>query len=437
MLKRKAADRLEEWRTTKTSQGLLVTGARQTGKTSSIEAFAAEHYEHLVKIDFVEQPQAIELIGQASSLDDLLLRITSLSSRPLVPRSTLIFFDEVQRCADAITWMRYLAQDDRFDVIYSGSMLGVEAYDFRSLPVGTIDIIEMFPLDFEEFCWAMDLPDTLWEQARECFASRMRIPDFVHGRLYDLWLRYVLIGGMPEAVQTFVDTRDTQAMRARQRSILEAYRADITHYVKDRTHARRIKTIFDAVPAQLNKENRRFIVSDAVEKGRFPSMASDFDWLSDAGVVIPVRRATQASFPLGLSEEASYFKLYLSDVGLLFSTFPSVDVEALLLKTADMNLGCAFENAVAQELRSHGHEDLHYFNKRGVGEVDFLVDARHLPLAIPIEVKSGRYSRKHAALDSLLEVKNYDLKEAIVLHPGNVDQAGKVLYLPIYFAAFL
>lgn len=437
MLKRKIEDAIEQWRTSKSNQGLLITGARQIGKTSSVEAFAASHYEHLLKIDFVEQPQAVEIIGGATGLDDLIMRLTALLDRPLPTGPTLLFFDEVQKCADAITWMRYLAQDDRFDVVYSGSMLGIEAYDFRSLPVGTIDLLEMFPLDFQEFCWAQGLDDSLWRMVEECFARRTPVPDYLHDKMYGLWMRYVLIGGMPEAVQVFVDTHDTQEMRLRQRSILAAYRADITRYVNDRPRARQIKTIFDAVPSQLNKENRRFVVDGVSEGKRYMSVASDFDWLEDAGVVIPVRRSADPQFPLGLSEERGNFKLYLSDVGLLFSTFPAADVKRLLSKASDLNLGSVFENAVAQELRAHGHERLFYFNKRGVGEVDFLVDGTGVPLVVPIEVKSGKYSHKHAALDSLLQVKNYKMEGAIVLHPGNVEQEGAVTYLPIYMASFL
>ncbi len=334
--------------------------------------------------------------------------------------------------------MRYLAADDRFDVIYSGSMLGIEAYDFRSLPVGTIDIVEMFPLDFEEFCWSQGIDGYLWDTITDCFAARKPVPDFLHERFLDLWKRYVLVGGMPQAVQTFVDTHDTQLMRLRQRGILDAYRADITRYVSDEIRSRQIKTIFDAVPAQLNKENRRFVIRGVTDGGRFSKkIESDFDWLADAGVVIPVFRSTEPVFPLGFSREVNKFKLYLSDVGLLFSTFPAVDVERLLEMSEKMNLGSVYENAVAQELRAHGHESIYYFNKRGVGEVDFLVEEDRSPLVMPIEVKSGRNSHRHAALDALIGVKNYKFEGAIVLHTGNLEENGAITYLPIYFAAFL
>lgn len=438
MLKRKIDAVIDAWRTSKTNQGLLITGARQVGKTSSIEAYGAEHYAAIVKIDFVEQPRAVEIISAAQDPDDLMLRITSLATAPIVPGDTLLFFDEVQRCSDAITWMRYLAADDRFDVIYSGSMLGIEAYDFRSLPVGTIDIVEMFPLDFEEFCWSQGIDERLWNTIVDCFAARESVPDFLHEQFLDLWKRYVLVGGMPQAVQTFVDTHDTQLMRLRQRSILDAYRADITRYVSDEIRSRQIKTIFDAVPAQLNKENRRFVIRGVTDGGRFSKkIESDFDWLADAGVVIPVFRSTEPVFPLGFSREVNQFKLYLSDVGLLFSTFPAVDVERLLEVSEKMNLGSVYENAVAQELRAHGHESIYYFNKRGVGEVDFLVEEDRSPLVVPIEVKSGGNSHRHAALDALMGVKNYKFEGAIVLHPGNLEENGAITYLPIYFAAFL
>lgn len=437
MLKRTILDKLATWKDTKNGQGLLLTGARQVGKTSAVESFASQHYDGLIKIDFVERPEAVALISQARSLDDLLVRITALASNPIGDRKTLLFFDEVQRCGDSITWMRYLASDPRLDVIYSGSMLGVEAFDFRSLPVGTIDILEMFPMTFREFTWAAGFDDSLWQLVESCFCGHEPVPDFIHDRLIDLYYQYALVGGMPEAVQTFVSTHDTQAMRTRQRAILDGYRADITRYVTDPVHAQRIKTIFDAVPAQLNKESKRFIISGIDKKRRFEDYQSDFDWLTNAGVVLPVKRANEAMFPLGLEREDSFFKLYSNDVGLLFSTFSDADVLAILDKRDQMNFGQIFENITAQELRSHGRSSLYYFNKTKVGEVDFLIEDRHEPLVVPVEVKSGKSSHAHAALDHLMEVKNYHLNKAVVLHRENVEKESKVLYLPLYMASLL
>lgn len=437
MLERKITARMLEWKRTKTNQGLLITGARQVGKTSSIEAFAASHYENIIKIDFVERPEAVEIISGATSLDDLIIRITALAARPLPDSKTLIFFDEVQRCGDAITWMRYLSQDARFDVIYSGSMLGIEVFDYRSLPAGTLDVLEMFPLDFEEFTWAFGVDSTLWDIVRSCYATKAAVPDFLHDQFMRHFFRYVLVGGMPEAVQVFANTLDTQAMRARQKSILAAYRADITRYVADATRAQSIKTIYDALPAQLNKENRRFVVSGIDKTARFKQMQPEFDWLENAGVAIPVKRVTEAVFPLGLSRDDSFFKFYMNDTGLLFSTFGSAEVEAIVAQADTINFGQAFENAVAQELRAHGCKNLYYFNTNKVGEVDFLIDDEHFPKVLPVEVKSGRYSSKHAALDALMEVQNYGLSEAVVLHKYNLRVEGRYLYAPLYMAGQL
>ncbi len=437
MLDRKMMARIESWKRTKNRQGLLVTGARQVGKTSIIERFAAQHYSSIIKIDFVENPDAVEIISQAKNLDDLIVRITALASNPLGSEKTLLFFDEIQRCGDVVSWMRYLATDERFDVIYSGSLLGVEAYDYRSLPAGTLDIVEMFPMDFEEFSWACGVDSSLWGIVRSCYDAGVPVPDFIHGRMMQVYHRYVLVGGMPEAVQVFVAQNDTQAMRARQGSILDAYRHDITRYVADPVHAQRIKTIFNAMPAQLNKENRRFVVSGIDKRRRFEDMQSDFDWLANAGVAIPVKRVSEASFPLGMSRDDSYFKFYLSDCGLLFSTFSAADVEAIVAMRDAVNFGQAFENAVAQELRAAGHKAIYYFNKAKVGEVDFLIDVPGKPEVLPIEVKSGKNSHAHAALDHLLEVANYHLEHAVVLHVENVESDGKVTYLPIYMAGLL
>lgn len=436
MLERKITSRIREWKRTKNGQGLLITGARQVGKTSAVEAFAQAEYENMIKIDFVEKPDAVSIIGEARDINDLIMRITALASEPLPNGKTLLFFDEVQRCGDAITWMRYLANDKRFDVIYSGSMLGVEAFNFRSFPVGTLDTVEMFPMDFEEFSWAFGVSPAIWNQVRNCFETKQPLPDYLHDKLMHVFDLYVLVGGMPEAVQTYASTKDTQAMRARQSSILAAYRADITRYVASREHAQKIKTIFDAVPAQLNKENRRYIISGIDKSRRFLDLQPDFDWLENAGVVIPVKRVSTPIFPLGMQREDSYFKLYLSDTGLLFSTFGSQDVEAILARREMLNIGLVYENIVAQQLRAAGYDNLYYFNSRKIGEVDFIIETNAGSI-VPVEVKSGRYIEKHAALDGVMAEPKYQLDNAIVLSKQNVKETEKITYLPIYMSGLL
>ena len=375
---------------------------------------------HAIQTQGIQRPPRIEENGKSAT-----------------PGDGAIIFDEIQLFPPARQAIKALVADGRFHYIETSSLISIKKNVESVLIPPEEQRIPMLPMDFEEFSWAMGVDGSLWDAVRSCFEKVEPIPDFLHSRFVELFYRYVLVGGMPEAVQTFVTSNDTQAMRARQRGILDAYRADITRYVSDRLHAQRIKTIFEAIPAQLNKENRRFIVSGIDNKRRFEDMQSDFDWLVNAGVAIPVKRASDAVFPLGLSREDSYFKFYMNDVGLLFSTFSPADVEAVVACRDDINFGQVFENVVAQELRAHGRASLFYFNTTKVGEVDFLIEARHTPDVLPVEVKSGRYSTKHAALDRLLQVENYGLDKAVVLHTGNISRDGVVTYLPIYMAGLL
>ena len=307
MFRRKVYESLQRWATRRGQTALLVTGARQIGKSYLVERLGREKYQRLLTVNLYLDKAAKRSLAEASNVADLITRLSLMADQPLVPGETLIFIDEIQELPDLMTMVKGLVQDGRFSYAFSGSMLGTELKHVRSYPVGFVTEVTMFPMDFEEFCWSQGTDPTLWDAVKECFAAREPVPDFLHEMFLDLWLRYVLIGGMPEAVQVFADTHDTQLMRARQRGILDTYRADITRYVKDRVRARQIKTIFDAVPSQLNKESKRFIISGATDGKRFSRIASDFDWLADAGVVIPVHRATEATFPLGLSEERSYW----------------------------------------------------------------------------------------------------------------------------------
>lgn len=439
MLERKIEQVLSNWKACndvlETRKGLIITGARQVGKTSSIEKFARGAYENVIKIDFAEQPELMSFLSAAQGVDDLSRRITSLANKPVIPGQTLVFIDEVQLQGDAITWIKYLVQAGRFDVVMSGSMLGVEVYDFRSLPVGFVQIEEMFPLDFEEFCWSQGLSKETFAMVRECFENRTPVDDWLHDRMMRLFNLYVLVGGMPEPLQAFVQSQDTQLMRSLQHAIVEAYRVDISRYVNSPLHSQRIRAIYDAIPAQLNKENKRFVLNDINKDRRFAEMEVDFEWLRAAGVALSCLRTSEPTFPIRLNLDHSKFKLYLSDVGLLFSFLSDADVRQILSQDARINFGMIYENAVAQELRAHGH-NLVYYNSKKYGEVDFLIE-QGKPQCTLIEVKSGRGSESHRALDKLMAVENYEIDEAFVLHPGNVRCDGRVTYMPVYFAAFL
>ncbi len=443
MLYRKAIRNLISWKEHKTNQGLLVVGARQVGKSTLIEEFARTHYRTTVKIDFVDTPSAVEVISQAQNADDLFLRITALADEELVPGETLIFFDEIQEFEDILSWAKYLQKRNEFDYIFSGSLLGVDLAGIRSWPVGFLDEFEMFPLDFEEFCIANGVTDSVMQEVRSSFSEQRPVADFIHEKFLNLHRRYLLVGGMPEAVQRFLDTNDMNALRRAHKGIYDMYEHDIVRHMEDNEAIRFTKSLYEAIPSQLNKENKRFRYShlkgdDAVHDGdmRFSRLESSFDWLEATGVALATLRVTEPRFPLGLNANRSAFKLYMNDVGLLTYRLAGTVSLDMLAGRDNVNYGSIYENYVAQELRSKD-AGLFYYNSTKNGEVDFVTQDLARGTVSLIEVKSGKDYVRHRALNNLLSVKDYEIESAYVLCNANVEHAGPVVYLPIYMSMFL
>jgi len=438
MLERKALAKIRYWKENKPKQGLLVIGARQVGKTTLIRNFARENYDAFIEINFFERPEAIALFKGARNTEDLLLRISALSDRELVYGNTLIFFDEIQEFEDILTWAKFLEERTPYDYIFSGSLLGIDAFNIRSWPVGFLSVVEMFPLDFEEFCKANKVTDSVIESARASFEQMRPVPDFIHDKMMDLYRKYLMVGGMPQAVQSFCDSFDLQAVRSIQDDIVALYHHDISKYMKNKTDARFIKTLYDAIPGQLDKENKRYKFKNVTPESsaRFTHLETSFDWLGQAGVALPVFRVDEPRYPLSLNENRSAFKLFMNDIGLLTSRIMgSVDLDILLDKIS-INYGSLYENVVAQELKSQGFS-LYYYNSSRFGEIDFVVEDRSGGGVILIEVKSGKNYKRHVALSNLLRIQNYSFDNAFVLYNGNLKPQGEIAYLPVYMASFL
>lgn len=443
MLYRKAINDLLSWKENKTNQGLLVTGARQVGKSTLIESFAKENYRVLAKIDFIENPSAVEVIKRARDTDDLFLRITALADEELIPHETLIFFDEIQEFEDILTWAKYLQQHSEYDYVFSGSLLGVDLAGIRSWPVGFLDEVEMFPLDFEEFCMAFTNTPVAIEMARQAFHGQKPVDDFIHDELMDLHRKYLLVGGMPEAVQRFKDTNSMTALRRAHRGIYNMYEHDIVRHMQDNEAIRFAQALYEAIPSQLDKENKRFRYTSlkgdgVVHEGdvRFSRLESSFDWLEASGVALATLRVTEPRFPLGLNADRSTFKLYMNDVGLLTSRIAGSVTLDMLAGREDVNYGSIYENYVAQELRSGG-AGLYYYRSTKRGEVDFVTQDPMRGTISLIEVKSGKDYKRHRAMKNLLAVRDYEIDSAYVLCNGNVERVEEVLYLPIYMTMFL
>lgn len=430
MLERSAYRDLADWKRNKTHQGLLVTGARQVGKTTLVRAFGEGNYGHVAEINFIDNVHAVETLSQATDARDMLFRISVLAGTDLEPGSTLVFLDEIQEFQDVLTWLKFLQEAGDYDFILSGSMLGVDLFNVRSYPVGFVQELTMYPMTFFEFCRASGVPSSALEQVEECFKATEQVPDFLHEKLSGLFYKYLLVGGMPDAVDSFVESNSMPQVRNAQDAIYNAYERDITKYVSDSVDRRHIKTIYEAIPNQLDSQNKRFKFSKLGEGARFSHMQTAFDWLEHAGIALPVLRVHDPKYPLGNTADTSSFKLFMNDVGLLTSQLMGdVDIE-ILNRRSSMNYGSIYENVVAQELLASGFE-LFYYNQSSVGEVDFLTQDRRGDISL-CEVKSGKDYKRHRAMNNLLEKENYSFRNAYVLHDGNVERDGCVTYLPVY-----
>lgn len=432
MIARKIEKKLKSFFSGANHSALLVDGARQVGKTFIVEEFGRRNYDSVVKLDFVKSKRARDVFENVEDEQDVITRLTAFAKQPMVPGKTLVFLDEVQKCPEAVTYVKYLVQDGRFDYVLSGSLLGVELRNVRSIPVGFMDEMKMYPLDFEEFVTAVGEMPELVDAAKSSWESRRPLAKVFHDRLTRLFRLYLVVGGMPEAVQTYIDTKDIKKVVAVQKKILLAYRKDISQY--DEKNALHIRAVFDRIAPELNDRNKRFYSSGVGEGNRYNRLEDAFLWLAEAGVAIPSYCVEEAKPPLLLARKPHFFKLFMNDVGLLAAMYMN-DIQLQLLSgETNINFGAVFENFVAQELVAHGMSP-GYYNSAKHGEVDFVLERRGRIL--PVEVKCGKHYERHHALDHLLADKDCRIENALVLDSDAFKTKGMVSYLPIYMSMFL
>lgn len=435
MIKRKKENEMQNY-LLNNKRALLVTGARQVGKTFTIRKVGKACFEHFVEVNFVERTEALKLFEEAEGTQDLLLRLSAFTNRKLVPGKTLIFFDEVQECKEMVTAVKFLVEEGSYKYVMSGSLLGVELNDLRSVPVGYLDEMEMYPLDLEEFANALGISDDVIAHLRECFVQHKPVDAFIHGRMLDLVRHYLLIGGMPAVVQKYLDTNNLKSVLEQQRGIIRTYKRDITKY--DAGHKLQIEEIYDLIPAELNAKNKRFTLKELGEKARFARYEGGLLWLNDAGVAIPTYNVEEPKVPLLLNKQRNLFKLFLNDVGLLAAMYGDNIQLRLLSGDNYINYGAVYENFVAQELNAHGFANghgLYYFNSKKQGELDFVIE--YNGAVLPIEVKSGKNYERHRALSNVVRNEQYAVNQAFVFCQDNVSVREKAVYLPIYMLMFL
>lgn len=411
---------------------LFLTGARQVGKTSVVHKFAAENGYKLVEFNFLLKPESTKLFQNLNDVNELLLRISASAESELELHKTIVFFDEIQEFPDAVTWIKALVLDGRYRYVVSGSLLGTEMRDIRSVPVGFMTEMKMFPLDFEEFVKALGLNDDVLTAVHESCLDSKPLDGFIHDKMMRYFNLYLIVGGMPAAVQQYIDTNDLQRVIAVQKSIISMYQRDISRYNKGERFL--INEIFDLIPSELNAKNKRFILKNLNENAKFIRRENDFLWLKNADMALPTYNVEEPRIPLKLNEQRNLFKLFQNDVGLLAALY-SNDIQLQILQgDVNMNFGAVYENAVAQELHAHGW-NLYYFNSKKQGEVDFLLeDGSEI---LPLEVKSGKDYSIHHALNNILSNEEYNIRKAYVLCNDNVKTEGGITYLPIYMVMFI
>ena len=432
MLKRKISDYLESYFTPNRREALLITGARQVGKSYAIREFGKSHYSSFIEINLLEDSIARTSISKASNSKDLLLRITAIASQPLIKGKTLIFFDEVQVVPEIVTAIKFLVEEGSYQYVLSGSLLGIGLKGISSMPVGYLTVKEMYPLNLEEFYRACGISDNIFSVLEEAFKAEREIDSIIHRKLMELFRLYLIVGGMPAVVQTYLDTNDIKKVVNKQREILSMYVEDISQY--DINNKLYIKDIFNLIPAELNNPNKRFILKNLNENAKFSRLEDSFIWIREAGVAIGVYNIEEPKLPLELAKLRNLFKLFSNDVGLLACQYADGIQLRILNNDIDINYGSIYENAVAEELYSHGLK-LYYFNSKKQGELDFVIKIDDKLL--PIEVKSGKNYLRHNALKNVIENKDYEIEKAYVLYNENIKRVGNIVYLPIYLMMFI
>lgn len=418
-------------------EALLLKGARQTGKTFAIRKYAQTHQMNLIEINFLEDKEAVKIFNGANSAKEVLLRISAHTRKTVSQPNTLIFFDEVQKCPEIITWIKFLVDEGSCRYALSGSLLGVEMKDIESVPVGYMAVKDVFPLDFEEFSRCLGLSDVVFESLKVSWEKLEPVDEVVHNALIKAVHLYLIVGGMPAVIQAYIDTNDMNVVENKQREILRLYRWDIAQY---NTEGRlELEEIFQLIPSELDAKNKRFILKNLNEKARFSRYKESFLWLKDAGIAIPTFNVAEPRIPLKLNEQRNLFKLFQNDVGLLASQYASGLQLKILNGEVNINYGAIYENFVAQELCAHGYggfdHSLYYFNNKKQGELDFVIERNGE--IVPIEVKSGKDYDRHNALAAVVKNPEYTISRAIVLNNGNVEVKDKVIYLPIYMVMFM
>ena len=431
-LKRKILSQLEEWKRGTQNKALLIKGARQVGKTTIVRQFAKANYKNFVEINFEQKPLAKQAFDGNLDARTVLINLSAMGFGPLEPGKTLIFFEEIQSCPKARTAIKFLVEDGQYDYIESGSLLGINYKDVSSYPVGFEHELDMYPLDFEEFLWACNVSQDVVGRLRECYENVCPVPDFLHDQIMERYRQYLIVGGMPEVVATFLSNEDFKKTVTNQKDILTGYRNDISKYAGNEKIL--VKSVFDAIPGQLSKQDKRFVLASIEKNAAQRKYGAPTQWLVDAGMAYYSFNVGSFELPFPSHENLSLYKLFFVDTGLMCAMM--LDNIQFKVLTGDIfvNEGALAENFVAGELSKHG-VSLNYYDKKSKHELDFVFPEGN-KISI-IEVKSGKDYKKHSSLNMVQSLFADKINRQIVVSGNNLESENGIIYIPFYMTMFI
>jgi len=440
MLYRKIEKYLKEHLNSNSDKILIVEGARQVGKSFIIRKIGTELYENFVEINFVEDDEGPQLFKNVRTVNDFYLALSSFEGEKLHNYdNTLVFIDEIQHYEQYLTLLKFLREDHRYRFIASGSLLGITLRNTTSIPIGSIIRKEMFPLDFEEFMIANGVGREAIDQIKNRFQQKTALDENLHNYMMGLFRRYLLVGGMPDAVNEYIDSHNIVRVREVQYAIQSLYGDDASKYEKDNGKSLMIRRIYEMIPSQMENKKKRIVVKDIKDKkgDRFDNYREEFEYLISSGIALNVNAITNPRYPLVESAQKNLLKLYYNDIGLLTARLYRNSIQPVLEDIRSINLGSVYESVVAQELKAHGHK-LFYYDNRHRGEVDFLIDDDTQLSVLPLEVKSGKDYTVHSALSKLLKEPEYHIPAGVVLSSERqVSTKDNVTYMPVYYVMFI
>ena len=439
MLYRKIAKRIEEYLSSDTDRMLLIDGARQIGKSYIIRHVGKEKFSNYIEINMEEDKLGDRIFAEAKTTKDFYMALSIVAGDKMKDRAnTLVFIDEIQAYDHLLTLVKFLMLEKRFTYIASGSLLGVTLKNTQSIPIGSLDVQHMYPMDFEEFLYANGVGEVAVGAMREGFNKLEALPDAMHNKMLDLFKKYLLVGGLPKSVETFVESRNVVEFRSIQKEAHELYGIDASKYEEAHNKKLKIRRIFDMIPSNLENKKKRIVIKDIEDKSwkRSNDYLDEFDYLISAGIALEVKAISTPTYPLVENSGKNLLKLYINDVGILSGIFYRNNIKAIMSDIRSINLGSIYETVVAQELKAHGY-DLYYYDNKKNGEVDYLIDDVDNLSNIPIEVKSGKDYTVHSALDKFLSNEEYNIKKAYVLsNKQRVYTERGITYIPIYYVMF-